>query len=231
MIDLKDTNSIVVPHGEVDVIVSYPSFADLKDGIAKMLKDRLTVSTKGVKDVSAGARMRFFQDYATAIDGLEMRTKPKAGTKQAHVGTVPLMVGAPDNWKNLVPPNIQAASAMPFDELGTAEIVESAIIGDPVKIEVDTLLGIVTFHFPDYGDEEFTKALKRFVMAERVKQRGRRFELTGQQLNAAFFEKWCTAAEGLANGTDRKELPLNWIVSGCRPFINQEALSPDDLGN
>tara|TARA_Y100000310_G_scaffold63233_3_gene58568 strand:+ start:6978 stop:7658 length:681 start_codon:yes stop_codon:yes gene_type:complete len=223
-IDLTQENQITVTHGQTDVVVHYPSFKELASGIQKLLKDRLKVSTKGVDDVSTQARLAFFQEHATGIEGLSFRR----GDDEVK----PLCEQA--NWKELTPPNVAAASASPFDELGTAEMMASEIIGDPTVISMDTLLGEVAFTFPPYTDEAFQKGLKRFVAADRVRQRGRRFELTGHQVNLNFFKTWCQGGEGviLADGqASLGDIPLNWAVSVCRPFISQETLTQEETGN
>lgn len=216
MIDLNDTIEVTVAHGNIEPIVTYPSFNEMAPTIKKLLKQRLSVSSKGVKDESVGLRMDVFDSKAIRIDG------PKVRQGDEVVDLVEA-----ENWKQVVPPNVKAASAMVFDEVA-AELEESEIFGDDNRVTIDTLMGDVTFSFPGYEDAAFAAALKKYVSAERVRQRGRKFRLLGHGIDLAFVKKWCKKVEGVDG--ELGDLPENWLVSVPRPFVAQETLSDDEVG-
>ena len=254
-LSLTQPLDVTIYHGHTEVVFWYPSFSDLLEPIANLMAGRTHITKSGNAEDRGGIqRMRFFQDHCTDTNGLKVEN-PNAGAQgDGEEGKPPPppepdvlpITNATPNWKRLIPPNLQAASAMPFDELGTAELEESDVIGRPVRVTVDAHFRDLVCEFPPYTDEEFTTALQKFVSASRVRQRGRQWNFTGHIVNARFFRRWCRRIHGVdidydvqlepAQGSReprdwRHQIPLNWAVSAVRPFAQQETLSQDEAGN
>jgi hypothetical protein len=223
MIDLTDKIEVTVVHGNTEAVVTYPSFSQLRAAIHDLLIKKLDVGSKGVKDKSADLKMQMFDIKAEQVSGFKIRQGDEVIELTSEV----------KDWQTFVPPNVKAASAAVFDEV-TSDLVESDILGDEIEVVLDTLMGNVVFKFPPYTDSSFAAALKKFVSAERVRQRGKKFKLLGHSIDLNFVKKWCLSFEGAAQGKKKaalSELPENWLVSVPRPFVAQETLSEDELGN
>lgn len=221
MLKLDEENRIAVPTGPIeDSVYVFPSFQDMKAATARLLKRKIVVSGTNVSNKMADERVRMFDTTVLRTEGLPARS----GEEVVEMSILP-------DWTAKIPTNAKIAATSPFDELVAAEIDAAEVFGDPVFVTVDAIFGELRFEFPTM--EEMAPDLK-FLMSDRIRQRGRRVQDRSNEVRMSFFRKTCRGVEGVAipNGAILATvLPENWILSAVRPFERQEALSEDDLGN
>lgn len=222
MISLTQENRIAVPTAGFDeAVYIFPSFKDMTDSILRLQRRKMLIQSGDVKDRTNPERIRLFDEHVKATENLPARN--------AEGDLVEL--SSMEGWKGKIPGPVKVAAAGVFDE-GEGKILPAEAFGDPVRVEVSSPLGSVTFLFPSLDDPGMSKNLT-FLMEDRIRQRGRRIQDRSLDVRLEFFKRTCQGYEGVEdNGASVLEyLPTNWIVAAVRAFERSEALSDDDLGN
>ncbi len=215
MIDLTEENRIQVPTaGFDDAAYVFPSFSDLAADIVRLQKRKLLFTGSDVKDRTNEERQAFFDKHCIRTENLPARQ-----------GEDLVELSETEGWKAKVQAAAKIAAVSVFDE-PESEIVAAEAFGDPVTVEVDALVGKVSFSFPAFDNPAMTEALK-ILMSDRIRRRGRRIQDRSFDVRQAFFSAACTGT----NTGDLANVPANWMVAVARAFERAETLSDDDLGN